>query len=461
MKRLIPGLTSALFYSFILVAAATTIVAQDGTPSNEIRCRGGGNLIFTTEHAKTDSTGSAIYIELLTFEPAPVAAGPNGAGLKPGQCSWVNRPMNRGGLIRFETPANAQLKQKLHGSAVDTSPTAAERYPDARSIPAYMRDPDHYWSFTIAKILNNFFEATGHQHWKTTSTGGRVKPPGATPNPPRPICAVALEARARNSPAAPGLEGQCRALINSFAARGEAIANQDPTAVELRNQQPDGSARRGFDIGMAAAEGQTAPGPGKQSIHDSLPAAEQAGYTAAVSFSLARNKNLEGDRNTELAAKGEAIANEDPLAVELRNQQPEGRARNGFDIGMAAAEGQTAPGPGKDRIRDSLTLSGQIGFNAAVAFSLERNKYAARAAKGAEIAAADPVVAEARNSEVDVFYRLGFDIATAIFGDPAQGAQGNTATGPGSLGIRDSLSAAGQRGFNASVKLHLSRNYQP
>ena len=81
------------------------------------------------------------------------------------------------------------------------------------------------------------------------------------------------------------------------------------------------------------------------------------------------------------------------------------------------------------------------------------------AAKGEAIANADPVVAAARNAEADASYRQGFDIATAIFGDPALGAQGNTQTGPGSLGIRNSLNAAGQRGFNASVKLHLSRKY--
>jgi hypothetical protein len=189
-------------------------------------------------------------------------------------------------------------------------------------------------------------------------------------------------ARARNSPAAPGLEAQCRAV-------GEAPA---------------------FDV-------------------------------------------------EALAAKGPAIAEQDPLAVELREQQPDAAARRGFDIGMAAAENQTGPGPGKDRIRDSLPADERAGFIAAVAFSLERNKYAARAALGAQIAAADPEVAEARNAEADPFYRLGFDIATAIFGDKAAGAQGNTATGPGSLGIRNSLSPAGQRGFDAAVKLHLNRKY--
>jgi hypothetical protein len=59
-----------------------------------------------------------------------------------------------------------------------------------------------------------------------------------------------------------------------------------------------------------------------------------------------------------------------------------------------------------------------------------------------------------------VFFRLGFDIASGIFGDPAGGAQGNTATGPGSLGVRNALSPAAQRGFNASVALHLGRKYR-
>ena len=43
--------------------------------------------------------------------------------------------------------------------------------------------------------------------------------------------------------------------LNALAAKGEAIANEDPLALELRNQQPEGPARRGFDLGMAVAEG--------------------------------------------------------------------------------------------------------------------------------------------------------------------------------------------------------------
>jgi hypothetical protein len=71
----------------------------------------------------------------------------------------------------------------------------------------------------------------------------------------------------------------------------------------------------------------------------------------------------------------------------------------------------------------------------------------------------DPIVATDRSTEADGFYQQGFDVATGIFGDPALGSSGSTATGPWSLKIRSGLSPAGQRGFDASVKLHLSRKY--
>ncbi|MFN0034528.1 MAG: hypothetical protein ACKVUS_05630 [Saprospiraceae bacterium] len=156
-----------------------------------------------------------------------------------------------------------------------------------------------------------------------------------------------------------------------------------------------------------------------------------------------------------LAAKGEIIANQDPLAIVLRNREPKGPSRRGFDIGMAAAEGHTLPGPGKDKMCASLKPAEQIGFKSAVAFSLERNRNLEFAAIGADIAKKNPIVAAARTKNPSVYYSLGFDIATGIFGDPKLGAQGNTAKGTGSLKIRDSLSADGQKGFNASMQLHL------
>ncbi|MFN0215050.1 MAG: hypothetical protein ACKVT2_12410 [Saprospiraceae bacterium] len=156
-----------------------------------------------------------------------------------------------------------------------------------------------------------------------------------------------------------------------------------------------------------------------------------------------------------MAYKGEKIAKQDPLAISLRNREPEGPSRRGFDIGMAATEGHTLPGPGKDKLCASLTQAEQLGFKSAMNFSLERNRNLEFATIGAAIAKASPVIAAARNRSQSEYFKLGFDIATGIFGDPALGARGNTATGPGSLGIRDALSDEGRKGFNAAVQLLL------
>ena len=159
------------------------------------------------------------------------------------------------------------------------------------------------------------------------------------------------------------------------------------------------------------------------------------------------------------AAKGAAIAARDPLFAALREQLPEG-LRHGYDVGMATAENQTEWGTGKQKLLDSLSGDEQEGFRIATYFAVDRNRYDDRAVLGAAIAEGDPAVAAAREKSSDPRYWLGFDIATAIFGDPKRGAQGNTATGPGSLGIRDSLmSPLAQKGFNASVAYHLNRKY--
>lgn len=252
---------------------------------------------------------------------------------------------------------------------------------------------------------------------------GRVRgDPGAARREPLSICAAARGARARNSPAAPGLEAQCRAA----GAAGE----------------------------IAPVRAQTRVGP-------------DPGATPSTPKPLCEAARMARERNSPAApgleaqcrtiTKGEQIANMDPLALELRDQQPDVRAQDGFYVGMAIAEGHTSPGPGKDKICASMSsVAGQGGCRIAVLFSVERNKNPSLAATGAQIALADPDVAAARDAETDVFYRLGFDIASGIYGDPALGADANIAPGP----IRDSLSAAGRIGFNASLKFHLGRSYK-
>ena len=237
----------------------------------------------------------------------------------------------------------------------------------------------------------------------------------------------------------------------TLAAQGRVIASADPAATELRDQQPDDSARHGFDIGMGVAEIDTLPGPGKQRIHDSLPRAEQPGFAAAVTFSLARNRK----KLTDLAPRGAELAQLDPLAAELRLQQFNDDARLGFDIGMAAAEKDTLHGPGKQKMQNSLYPAEAQGFAAAVSFSLDRNRNAELARIGANIARVSSVVGEARNVDRDVFRRLGFDIAAGLYGDPALGSKGSTQMGPGALAIRNALSPAAKRGFNQGANFLL------
>lgn len=273
-------------------------------------------------------------------------------------------------------------------------------------------------------------------------------------------CQAAKIARERNSPAAPGLTSQCLALVNDLVGKGQAIAAQDDHAAALRSRQPDAVAQRGFDIGLVAAGGDTQNGPAKQAINDSLSPAEQFGFNAGLSYALERNRIKETQSNAALAEKGDAIANQDPLTLALRNLQPEGLTRRGFDIGMAAAERDTEPGPGKQRIHDSLLSAEQTGFTAAVTFLLARNKNAKIAAVGAAIAESDARVARVRSADGDPFYHLGFDIASGLFGDPAKGSVGSTQLGPGGLAIRGGLNAAGQKGFDASMKFHFNRTYR-
>lgn len=95
--------------------------------------------------------------------------------------------------------------------------------------------------------------------------------------------------------------------LDGLAAKGRRLVDDDAAAA-LRAQQPDGAARRGFDIGMGIAETDTAPGPGKQRLQDGLPVDERAGFAAAVSHSLARNRGP----FTDEARRGAGIAARTP-----------------------------------------------------------------------------------------------------------------------------------------------------
>jgi hypothetical protein len=148
-------------------------------PDEELRCRGGGKFSFDVVEGRINSNGEQTSYVVAYFVPAPQPAGASARDLQPGQCAFVNR------TVRHDEPYNlhqeivsfGQTKQKLHGTPVDTSPTAAERFPDAQNIPLYMNDPKHYWSFFVhqtAPLPFGLFITSAGRYWKPTPGIGDV-----------------------------------------------------------------------------------------------------------------------------------------------------------------------------------------------------------------------------------------------------------------------------------------------
>ncbi len=157
-----------------------------------------------------------------------------------------------------------------------------------------------------------------------------------------------------------------------------------------------------------------------------------------------------------LLTRGAFNVSQDLLAVMLRNSLPDEASKRGFNIAFGMNNGMdTLPGPGKDKIGEGLPFDEREGYKTALSYYLVRNKNQGFVNTGAKIALATPVLSAARTGENDAFFILGFDIGTGLFGDPALGGQGDTVMGPGKQAILNSLTPAGKRGFNTSMKIHL------
>ena len=132
----------------------------------ELRCRGGTGLTFNP----SGNAGTNLVAMTLAYAVSGSAAGDVGRGLTEGTCAWADRTGTNPepGRIRFTTPGNAQLRQAQSGTPVDRTPNAAERFPDAHTIPVYMTDPAHYWTFTVGALQPD--SATAHGVWKPSVT---------------------------------------------------------------------------------------------------------------------------------------------------------------------------------------------------------------------------------------------------------------------------------------------------
>jgi len=131
----------------------------------ELRCRGGATgLTFT----RGTSAGTNLVNMTLAYRVSANPPGQTGKGLDPGSCAWVDRTAmaREPGRVDFTTEGNAQLKQIQSGGTVDRSATAAQRYPDANTIPVYLADATRYWTFTVTVGSPN--TARTHAAWKPT-----------------------------------------------------------------------------------------------------------------------------------------------------------------------------------------------------------------------------------------------------------------------------------------------------
>jgi hypothetical protein len=208
--------------------------------ANDVRrdllCRGGTSGLLYGGGASAGNNQARVQ---LSYRVSPNVPGPSGSGLAPGSCAWTSRTAMppEPGKIWFVTAANAQLRQMQSGTPVDRTPTAAERYADMRTIPEYLKDPAHFWRFTVASRAPD--SAMIHGVWKPdlallvtgarTAATSTVRAQPATSGTTKPYTPGAGGATSRvntlfdirNVTVTPGLEG--------VVIRFEAAANSNPT----------------------------------------------------------------------------------------------------------------------------------------------------------------------------------------------------------------------------------------
>jgi len=155
--------------------------------SYELRCRGGGSMKFNSTPGSTSSSGEQMMNVTIDFAVGTQGAGTGKPNLNPGQCSWIDRGLRPGEppQIHLEIVSFGQLAETRHGSPVDRSPTAAERYPDAQNVPQYLSSSDHYWTFWVYNSGQRYLQSTSQRVFKVLKAppgGGRVPLPGKPGN---------------------------------------------------------------------------------------------------------------------------------------------------------------------------------------------------------------------------------------------------------------------------------------
>jgi hypothetical protein len=166
----------------------------------ELRCRGGVTYqsdntyhfpvatkleFFITEGRTNPATNERMMRMLVSFVPGAERVGTTAVSLQEGQCSWLDRGFrpDEPTQIVQEIVYFGQLKQLQARTPIDGSPTAAERYPDSKNVPEYLKDPNHYWSFFVRAVdpskglISGYFEATSSHYWKPLNINQEIRTP--------------------------------------------------------------------------------------------------------------------------------------------------------------------------------------------------------------------------------------------------------------------------------------------
>lgn len=158
-----------------LIALAPAAPCQTGSPSSaataksrasarimQLRCRGGPGFDFKVISNPSKHNAAYVTMSLHYRHVGPAREGADPfAALAPGTCSWNDPKAVEPGEVTFDLVADAQASQVRRGIPVDRSVNAAYSFEDTATVPRFMTDPGHYYSFYVWESGDNFSQSHG------------------------------------------------------------------------------------------------------------------------------------------------------------------------------------------------------------------------------------------------------------------------------------------------------------
>lgn len=143
--RITAALPLALAVCGMLVGLPGQAEAQEALPPIRrdfpLDCRGGGGVVFDTLLVEPDSARVRL---MLTFTAGATASGPEGQGLEPGACAWVDRPLNDAEPRRIQFAI----------STTDSAPAQT------------VGNSGMYWGFLAHATDSGYLRGVGYRHWE-------------------------------------------------------------------------------------------------------------------------------------------------------------------------------------------------------------------------------------------------------------------------------------------------------